>query len=171
MRKFLLVIMIYLMVVPISATYAQSDSTVDSLDSATQSKSASDAANAASKATDQSKATNPVTPAPTKTYEIPFLPKPDGLPGATTGQLSDPRELRNYFLGTLFPKVTKFLISIVAVGSFAMLLFAGLRYLTALGDTEKGDSAKNTAIYAIVGLVVALLSFVAIQLISKLPLS
>lgn len=145
MRKVLFFVMLGLLLLPANFAYAQSISD-----------------------TDQSSV---VTPPPTKTYEIPFLPKPDGLPGATTGQLSDPRELRNYFLSTLFPKVTKFLISIVAVGSFAMLLFAGLRYLTALGDTEKGDSAKNTAIYAIVGLVVALLSFVAIQLISSLPLS
>ena len=44
------------------------------------------------------------------------------------------------------------------VGSLAFLVIvlAGLRYITAAGDAQKTAEAKNTIVYALVGLVIAI---------------
>jgi len=48
------------------------------------------------------------------------------------------------------------LVGIVAVG---MIIFGGVRYATSQGDPGKTKSAKDTILYAVVGLVVAILAF------------
>lgn len=58
--------------------------------------------------------------------------------------------------------VTK--ISVQALGfaglfAVGAIVWAGIQYTTAYGDSSKLESAKKTAIFAAVGLVVALISF------------
>ena len=50
------------------------------------------------------------------------------------------------------------------VGSIAvlMLLVGGIMYITSAGDSTKSDTAKNIIQYAIVGLVVALISLIVV---------
>lgn len=40
-----------------------------------------------------------------------------------------------------------------------MLIVGGLRYITSQGDSSKMTQAKNTILYAVIGIVVALLGF------------
>lgn len=47
---------------------------------------------------------------------------------------------------------------IVGVIAVIMIIWAGLRYITSGGDSNKVGSAKNTMIYAIIGLVVVALA-------------
>lgn len=56
-----------------------------------------------------------------------------------------------------------------AVGLIAvvMIIFGGLKYMTSGGDASKAASAQNTVIYAMVGLVVALLAQVIAQFVLK----
>jgi hypothetical protein len=44
-----------------------------------------------------------------------------------------------------------------------MIIFAGFKYVTSGGDSSKIGSAKNTLIYAVVGLVVAGLSQIIVR--------
>ena len=40
-----------------------------------------------------------------------------------------------------------------------MIIFGGIRYTTSNGDTKKVTDAKNTIMYAVVGLVVAIVAY------------
>ncbi len=51
--------------------------------------------------------------------------------------------------------VINILSAFVGIVAVIMIVFAGFRYVTSGGDSSKVTSAKNTLIYAIVGIVVA----------------
>lgn len=55
-----------------------------------------------------------------------------------------------------------FLIGAVAV---IMLVIGGIKYTTSNGDMEKVKSAKNTILYAIIGVVVAILAYAAVDFV------
>lgn len=59
-------------------------------------------------------------------------------------------------------------IAISGVGfvGFVMMIVGSFRYLLSGGNSKGTESGKNTFTYAVVGLVVALMSFMAIQVIS-----
>jgi len=48
---------------------------------------------------------------------------------------------------------------------FLLLVFGGMKYLTAQGDKEQVESARNTITYAIIGLVIVIGSYAIIRLI------
>lgn len=47
---------------------------------------------------------------------------------------------------------------IVGVAAIIMIIWAGFRYITSGGDSNKVSQAKNTLIYALVGVVIAILA-------------
>ncbi len=47
---------------------------------------------------------------------------------------------------------------VVGVASVIMVIIGGFRYITSNGDSSQISSAKNTIIYALIGLVVAVLA-------------
>ena len=51
---------------------------------------------------------------------------------------------------------------VVGVVSVIMVIFGGFRYITSGGDAGKVTSAKNTIVYALVGLVIAALAQVLV---------
>lgn len=55
--------------------------------------------------------------------------------------------------------ITKLLLWIIGVVAVIMLVVGGLRYITSNGNPEQIKSAKNTVMYAIVGLVVAMMGY------------
>jgi high-affinity Fe2+/Pb2+ permease len=44
-----------------------------------------------------------------------------------------------------------------------MIIFGGIRYTTSTGDKTRVDNAKNTIIYAVVGLVVAIVAYALVN--------
>lgn len=56
-----------------------------------------------------------------------------------------------------------FLVGILAVIAFVI---AGILYLTAAGDEDRVKTAKNTMVYAIIGVIVALLGLVILTAIN-----
>ena len=55
--------------------------------------------------------------------------------------------------------VVNWLLFAVGVVSVVMLIVGGIKYATSAGDSNKVTSAKNTIMYAIIGLAVAVLAF------------
>ena len=55
-----------------------------------------------------------------------------------------------------------FAIGIIAV---IMIIIGGIRYVTSNGDSSQVTSAKNTILYAVVGLVVALLAYAIVNFV------
>ena len=54
--------------------------------------------------------------------------------------------------------VVNILSLIVGIAAVIMIIFAGFRYITAGGDSNSINSARNVLIYAIVGLFIAVLA-------------
>ncbi len=68
--------------------------------------------------------------------------------------------------GTLTSTVSSFVsVFSIAVGVVAviMIIFSGFRYVTAAGDSGKITTAKNTLIYALVGLFIAAIAQVIVH--------
>ena len=57
------------------------------------------------------------------------------------------------------------LLFIIGAISVIMLIIGGIRYTTSQGDQGAVQSAKNTILYAIVGIVVALLAYAAVNFV------
>lgn len=67
--------------------------------------------------------------------------------------------------GGLFQTIASILIFIVGAVAVIMLIIGGLRYVLSAGEAKNVSAAKDTILYAIVGIVVALLSFALVQFV------
>lgn len=60
-------------------------------------------------------------------------------------------------------QVTDLLLFILGAVSVIMLVVGGFKFVTSNGSPEQVKSAKNTIMYAIVGIVVALVAYAAVK--------
>jgi hypothetical protein len=67
--------------------------------------------------------------------------------------------------GGIFTTITNVLLFLIGAISVIMIVIGGLRYVISGGDASKVSGAKNTILYAIVGLIVALLAFAIINFV------
>ena len=65
----------------------------------------------------------------------------------------------------IFTTVTNILLFVVGALSVIMLIVGGLRYVVSAGNSTAVTAAKNTVLYAIVGLIVAFLAYGAINFV------
>jgi hypothetical protein len=54
---------------------------------------------------------------------------------------------------------------IVGAASVVMIIYGGFRYITSGGDSSRVGNAKNTLIYAVVGLIIVALAQVIVQFV------
>lgn len=73
--------------------------------------------------------------------------------GQTTSLMDTLQTIINVALG---------LIGFVAV---VMIIFGGFQYITSSGDAAKVTKAKNTIMYGVIGLVIALLAFAIVNFV------
>jgi len=64
-----------------------------------------------------------------------------------------------------FSTITNVLLFIVGAIAVIMIVIGGLRYVISGGDSNQISAAKNTILYAIVGIVVAILAYAAINFV------
>jgi cytochrome bd-type quinol oxidase subunit 2 len=79
-----------------------------------------------------------------------------GCDGASNG---------NGKINDLLSQIVNIFSAIVGVIAVIMIIVGGLRYITSGGDSGKVGSAKNTLIYAIIGLVVVALAQVIVHFV------
>jgi hypothetical protein cdiviTM7_00647 len=65
----------------------------------------------------------------------------------------------------VFNRLTSTILLIVGFISVIMLVYGGLRYILSGGDSKKVTDAKNTVLYAIIGLIISLLSYAIIKFV------
>jgi uncharacterized membrane protein len=70
-------------------------------------------------------------------------------------------------LSTIAKKVVNFMSVIVGVVAVVMIIVGGFKYVTSGGDSNKISSAKNTIIYALIGLIIVALSQFIVQFILR----
>ncbi|HET8884027.1 MAG TPA: hypothetical protein VFM68_00980 [Candidatus Saccharimonadales bacterium] len=65
----------------------------------------------------------------------------------------------------VFTTITNVLLFIIGAISVIMIIIGGLRYVISGGDSSNVTAAKNTILYAIVGVVVALLAYAIVNFV------
>lgn len=94
--------------------------------------------------------------------------------GANSAQGDDQRGNASCLFGTeegcqgqtgLFRTITNILLFIIGAISVIMLVVGGIRYTISGGDQNQVTAAKNTIMYAIVGIVVAILAYAVVNFV------
>ena len=67
--------------------------------------------------------------------------------------------------GSLIQKIINIMLYAIGVLSAIMLIFGGLRYVISGGQKEAVTAAKNTILYAVVGLLIAVFAYAFIHFI------
>ena len=81
------------------------------------------------------------------------------------GGFSNLCHLNGSQLGPIIGAIVTFVLIIIAVIALFFLIYGGLRWVTSGGDKGKVDEARKTVIAAIVGLVIAFLSFFILSVV------
>ncbi len=67
--------------------------------------------------------------------------------------------------GGLVTTIVNIITYVAGVIVIFMIIFAGFRYITSTGDANKVNSAKNTLLYAIVGIIIIVMAQVIVHYI------
>lgn len=65
--------------------------------------------------------------------------------------------------GSIFTTIVNVLLFIIGAICVIMLIWGGIRYTTSGGNSASVTAAKNTILYAIIGLVIAFLAFAIVN--------
>ncbi|MDR2063584.1 MAG: pilin [Candidatus Nomurabacteria bacterium] len=64
-----------------------------------------------------------------------------------------------------FTQITNTILVVIGIVSVFMLIYGGLRYILSGGDSKKVVDAKNTVMYAIIGLIIVFLSYALVNFV------
>jgi hypothetical protein len=67
----------------------------------------------------------------------------------------------------VFIQITNILLFVIGAIAVVMLIIGGIRYVVSQGDQNAVTSAKNTILYAIIGIVVAFLAYAAVNFLTS----
>lgn len=67
--------------------------------------------------------------------------------------------------GAIFTTIVDTMLFLIGAIAVIMIIFGGFRYVVSGGNATSVTAAKNTILYAIIGIVVALLSWAALDFI------
>jgi len=99
-----------------------------------------------------------------------LIPRPNTLPGPTPEAQVAEGGTRNIFINRILPYLA---IGMIGMGGGMALLFiiiGGVRFATSYGNEENIKKAKEQVIYAIVGFLVALLSYTIVTAVTRIDL-
>lgn len=65
----------------------------------------------------------------------------------------------------IFKTITNVLLYIIGAIAVIMLIIGGVRYVTSNGESANVTSAKNTILYAVVGIIVAILAYAVVNFV------
>lgn len=77
----------------------------------------------------------------------------------------DPGRGSNSFAGEQVQIVLQYTFGILAAIAILVIIIAALQYVLSAGDSQKVARAKDTIIYAVVGLVVAIMAFAIVSFV------
>lgn len=92
-------------------------------------------------------------------------PKDISIGNAANCTRSDDQSTSLFGSSGVFKTITNVLLFIIGAISVIMLIIGGIRYTISGGDSAAVTSAKNTILYAIVGIIVALLAYAVVNFV------
>lgn len=66
-------------------------------------------------------------------------------------------------LETTVKNVINIILYVIGIVAVVMMIFGGFQYITSAGDAAKVTKAKNTILYGVVGLVIAILAYAIVN--------
>jgi hypothetical protein len=94
-----------------------------------------------------------------------FAQVPDAIDQGTNSARPTGASDNLFGAGSIFQRIADTLIFIVGAVAVIMLIIGGLRYVLSSGDSSAVQGAKNTILYAIIGIIVAILAFAAVRFV------
>ena len=70
-------------------------------------------------------------------------------------------------LYAVFKNITNTVLYVVMIIAVIMLIVGGIRYIVSGGDAKKVTDAKNTILYAIIGLIICFLAYAIVNFVVK----
>lgn len=98
-----------------------------------------------------------------QTPKKPTIPEIETLPGPAQGQ--SVTEASAYISQTFLPRITLTVVSVAVAAAVVFLIYGAIQFLTAYGNEEKLGNAKKTLYFALIGLVISLLSYAIVQVL------
>jgi uncharacterized Tic20 family protein len=68
-------------------------------------------------------------------------------------------------IGNVFETITNVLLFIIGAVAVIMIILGGIRYTISNGDSNQITSAKNTILYGVIGIIVALLAYAIVNFV------
>ena len=68
-------------------------------------------------------------------------------------------------LMTVVLSVLKYVFGIIGLIAVIMIIIGGIKYVTSQGDPSRTKSAKDTILYSVIGLIIALAAFAIVSFI------
>lgn len=109
-----------------------------------------------------------ISPAALATTDSDCDPMTGGVTGGAECAQKDTNVPSDIFGGSdsIFSKVVKILLFLVGSVSVVMIIVGGVRYATSAGNEKAVTGAKNTILYAVIGLIVAILGYAIVNLVT-----
>lgn len=63
-------------------------------------------------------------------------------------------------------KYINFILPYLALALFVGFIYAGVLYITAFGNEEATDKSKKIMMYSVIGIIIVILSFVAVRVLT-----
>ena len=82
-----------------------------------------------------------------------------GLDAARTQEMSTKP------IGTTIGEVVNIFLYFVGAVAVIVVIWGGFQYITSSGDSQKATTAKNTIMYAVIGLVVAIFAYAIVNFV------
>lgn len=89
----------------------------------------------------------------------------EGIDGGADAAKSDDQGADLFGDGGIFRTITNVLLFLIGAVAVIMLIIGGIRYTISGGDSTAVTSAKNTILYAVIGIIVALLAYAIVNFV------
>ncbi len=66
-------------------------------------------------------------------------------------------------IGTTITEVVNIFLYFVGAVSVIVMIWGGFQYITSSGDSQKATTAKNTIMYAVIGIIVVVMSYAIVN--------
>ena len=88
-------------------------------------------------------------------------------PAAAGAQSARGNGMPSELVGTdgAFSRITNTILYVVGLIAVIMLVLGGIRYIISGGDSKKVTDAKNTIMYAIIGLIIAVFAYAIVNFV------
>ena len=88
-----------------------------------------------------------------------------GLAGGANCSKSEDQGADLFGPNGIFKTITNVLLFVIGAISVIMLIIGGIRYTISNGDSAAVTSAKNTILYAVIGIIVAILAYALVNFV------